>query len=56
MEEERNQLCGLVGRTGRSLWKVYHIGCPCFSEAKEGWFLDVCTSRKVMLSLGSLRE
>ena len=56
VEEGRNQLYGLVEKTGRPLWKIYHICCPYFFEAKDGWFLVVCTSKNLMPSLGSLRE
>lgn len=52
VEEGRNRLYGLVGRRGRFLWRLYHIGCPLFSEAKDDWILDVCAGKRIMLGLG----
>ena len=52
MEEEWTQQRDLVGRRGRFLWKVYHTGCPLFSEVKDCWFLDVCINGRIIICHG----
>ena len=56
VEEVRSQLCGQVGRRGRFLSTVYRTGCPLFSKADDGWFLDVCVGSRIMLSLSTVRR
>lgn len=56
VEEVQSQLCGQVGRRGRSLSTVYRTGCPLFSKADDGRFLDVCVGSRIMLSLSTARR
>ena len=56
MKEGRRQVFGLVGRRGRFLWKVYHIGCPLLVEVEVGCDLGVYASSGIMLSLCVLRR